>query len=135
MIKKGFFYLSIILLLNSCVQERDLTTNTVIAHITSQPDGLHPYNDNSVMRSYIFNYTQQFVVRIDLESLDYIPILAESMAEISNNGLSYTYKLKDGIRWDDVTPLTAKDVKFSTKLNFSPLYFFFPNLRVAAKRD
>lgn len=115
MIKKGFFYLSIILLLNSCVQERDLTTNTVIAHITSQPDGLHPYNDNSVMRSYIFNYTQQFVVRIDLESLDYIPILAESMAEISNNGLSYTYKLKDGIRWDDGTPLTAKDVKFSTK--------------------
>ena len=36
------------LILGSCVEQRDLTKNTVVAHILSQPDGLHPYNNNSV---------------------------------------------------------------------------------------
>ena len=32
-----------------------------------------------------------------------------------------TYELKDGIKWDDGTPLTAEDVAFSVKLMLSPL--------------
>ena len=115
MTKKIFLFTLILLIFNSCVQERDLTKNTVIAHITSQPDGLHPCNDNSVMRSFIFNYTQKFIVSMDLESLEYMPMLAESMAEISNDGLAYTYRLKEGIKWDNGEPCTAKDVEFSTK--------------------
>ncbi|MEE2931287.1 MAG: ABC transporter substrate-binding protein [Bacteroidota bacterium] len=115
MTKQIFLSIFILCILGSCVQERDLTKNTVIAHITSQPDGLHPCNDNSVMRSFIFNYTQKFIVSIDLESLDYMPMLAESMAEISNDGLSYTYRLKEGVKWDNGEPCTAKDLEFSTK--------------------
>ena len=55
MIKNYFFLFSISILFFGCVEDRDLTKNTVIAHILSQPDGLHPCNDNSVMRSFIFN--------------------------------------------------------------------------------
>ena len=96
-------------------KERDLTKNTVVAHILSQPDGLHPCNDNSVMRSFIFNYTQKFIVGMDLESLENIPVLSENLAEISEDGLSYTFKIKDGIKWDNGEPFTAEDVEFSTK--------------------
>lgn len=110
-----------ITILSSCVKERDLSQNTVIAHILSQPDGLHPYNDNSVMRSYIFQYTQKTLVKLDLQSLEYIPLLAKNLAEISNNGLEYTYELKEGVKWDDGTELTAKDVLFSTKVMLCPL--------------
>ena len=66
-----FTFLSISLILSSCVNKRDLSTNTVVAHILSQPDGLHPYNNNSVMRSYIFSYTQKTLLGLNLESLDY----------------------------------------------------------------
>ena len=75
MIKKIFLFFFSLLLVSSCVKKRDLSTNTVVAHILSQPDGLHPYNNNSVMRSYIFSYTQKTLLGLDLESLDYYPRL------------------------------------------------------------
>ena len=64
MIKKIFLFFFSLLLISSCVKKRDLSTNTVVAHILSQPDGLHPYNNNSVMRSYIFSYTQKTLLSI-----------------------------------------------------------------------
>ena len=43
------------------------------------------------------------------------------MPTASENNLSFDYELKDGIKWDDGTPLTAEDVAFSVKLMLSPL--------------
>ena len=120
-----------IIIYQSCVQVKKDTNNPnqenvsheniVIQHISSQPDGLHPYNSNSSMRSFIFQYTQKTLIKLDLESLDYIPNLVDSMAEISEDGLQYTYKIKEGINWDDGTPLTAKDVEYSVKIMLCPL--------------
>jgi len=116
-----FFTLITLLVLSSCVKERDLTQNTVIAHILSQPDGLHPFNDNSVMRSYIFNYTQKTLIKLDLESLEYIPVLIKGLPSASKDNLSFSYEIRDNILWDDGTPFTAEDVEFSAKLMLCPL--------------
>ena len=107
MIKKLLLTLFISATLASCVKKRDLSQNTVIAHILSQPDGLHPFNDNSAMRTFVFQYTQKTLIKLDIESLEYIPMLAKEMPTASEDNLSFTYELKDGIQWDDGTPLTA----------------------------
>ena len=107
--------------LGSCVEKRDLSHNTVIAHIASNPDGLHPFNDNSANRSYIFNYTQKTLVAMDVEKLEIVPTLVKSMPEVSEDGLEYTYELIDGVKWDDGTPFTVDDVIFTTKIQLSPL--------------
>jgi peptide/nickel transport system substrate-binding protein len=121
MIKKLLLTLFISATLASCVKKRDLSQNTVIAHILSQPDGLHPFNDNSAMRTFVFQYTQKTLIKLDIESLEYIPMLVKEMPTASENNLSFDYELKDGIKWDDGTPLTAEDVAFSVKLMLSPL--------------
>ena len=113
--------LLVIVTLGSCVDKRDLSNNTVIAHISSNPDGLHPYNDNSANRTYIFNYTQQTLVSMDIEKLEIKPQLIKSMPSVSEDGLEYTYELKDGIKWDDGTPFTVDDVIFTTKVQVCPL--------------
>lgn len=41
--------------------------------------------------------------------------LAEDLPTISENGLTYTIKLKDGLTWSDGTPLTAEDFVWSWK--------------------
>ena len=110
-----------IIVLNSCVDKRDLTTNTVIAHISSNPNGLHPFNDNSSDRSYIFQYTQKTLVKMDLVKLTTVPFLIKEMPIPSADGLEYTYELIDGVKWDDGTPLTVDDVIFTTKLVIAPL--------------
>jgi len=121
MIKKIFLTLFVSLILASCVKERDLSQNTVIAHITVQPDGLHPFNDNSAIRSYIFNYTQKTLIKLDIESLDYIPALVKNMPTASEDNLSFEYEIKEGVLWDDGTELNAEDVAFSVKLMLCPL--------------
>ncbi|MGW6458698.1 ABC transporter substrate-binding protein [Streptomyces sp. NPDC055078] len=41
-----------------------------------------------------------------------VPDLAEAKGVISNDGKTYTYKLREGITWEDGTPITSKDVKY-----------------------
>ena len=119
--KKVLLISFIVTILISCVNNRDLSKNTVVAHILSQPDGLHPFNDNSVMRSYVFNYTQKTLIKLDLETLDYIPSLVKSMPIASEDNLSFEYEIKDGVLWDDGTEMNALDVAFSVKLMLCPL--------------
>lgn len=121
MFKRIWILLAIVSVLAACVEKRDLSKNIVVTHILSNPDGLHPFNDNSVMRSFIFNYTQKSLVKLDLESLAYVPSLAKNLAEISEDGLRYTFELRDDAKWDDGTPVTAEDVLFTTKLQLCPL--------------
>lgn len=128
--KKGLKYMNLkqtlgiffcISMLFACVEKRELNNNTVIAHISSNPDGLHPFNDNSGNRTYVFQYTQQTLVRMDIDKLEIIPLLIKDMPEVSEDGLEYTYELKEGIKWDDGTPFTVDDVIFTTKVQLCPL--------------
>ncbi|MEL3946808.1 MULTISPECIES: ABC transporter substrate-binding protein [Streptomyces] len=41
-----------------------------------------------------------------------VPDLAEANGKISDGGKTYTYKLRDGVTWEDGSPLTSKDVKY-----------------------
>ena len=45
-------------------------------------------------------------------SLNVRPLLAESW-EMSKDGLSYTFRLKKGVKWHDGKPFTARDVAFT----------------------
>ena len=105
-----------IFILSSCQNKRDLTQNTVVAHMLSQPDGLHPCNNNSVMRSEIFTYTQKTLLQLDIESLEYIPTLIKELPTASKDNKTFYFELKDNIKWDDGEQLTAEDVVFSTKI-------------------
>ncbi|TXB66779.1 hypothetical protein FRY74_00935 [Vicingus serpentipes] len=118
---KFIILLLVIAVFDSCVDKRDLSNNTVIAHISSNPDGLHPFNDNSANRTYIFNYTQQTLVSMDIENLEIEPQLIKSMPEVSEDGLEYTYELKEGIKWADGSAFTVDDVIFTTKIQVCPL--------------
>ena len=48
-----------------------------------------------------------------------VPSLAESW-EISPDGLRYVFRLRDGLRWSDGTPLTAQDVEYAIKRTLDP---------------
>tara|TARA_B100000927_G_scaffold170631_1_gene137612 strand:+ start:313 stop:2043 length:1731 start_codon:yes stop_codon:yes gene_type:complete len=93
-----------------------LKQNTVVAHMLSEPDGLHPFNNNSVMRSEIFAYTQRTLLQLDIETLEYIPTLLKELPSSSEDNKTFYFELKENVKWDDGSILTAKDVVFSTKI-------------------
>lgn len=47
------------------------------------------------------------------------PDLAAAMPEISADGLTYTFKLKSGLKWDDGQPITSKDIKYGIERVFA----------------
>lgn len=40
------------------------------------------------------------------------PDLATSLAKVADGGKTYTYTLKDGLKWEDGSALTSKDIKY-----------------------
>jgi peptide/nickel transport system substrate-binding protein len=89
--------------------------NTIITHVISEPDNLHPTNGNSSPRSEIFPYIHRTLMYIDYSSQNVVPGLVESMPVISDDKLSYSYKLRDDISWDDGNLLTIDDILFTAK--------------------
>ncbi|MFE0627480.1 ABC transporter substrate-binding protein [Streptomyces sp. NPDC058864] len=60
-------------------------------------------------------YTRQlvsFTPEPGLASTTLKPDLATGLAKVSDGGKTYTYTLKDGLKWEDGSPLTSKDIKY-----------------------
>ena len=118
MIKKIITLFTICIFLSCSENDNSerLKKNIVVAHMLSEPDGLHPFNNNSVMRSEIFAYTQRTLLQLDIETLEYIPTLLRELPTASEDNKTFYFELKDNITWDDGSTLTAEDVVFSTKI-------------------
>jgi peptide/nickel transport system substrate-binding protein len=58
------------------------------------------------------NNMNGLLVRVNREATDVEPDLAERW-EISDDGTVYTFHLREGLKFSDGSPLTAKDAKFS----------------------
>lgn len=50
------------------------------------------------------------------------PELAQDMPEISDDGLTFTFKIREGAKFSDGTPVTSKDVKYSFTILADPSY-------------
>src|SRR6266571_8635343 len=53
---------------------------------------------------------------------DLVPALASDLPKTSADGLTYTFKLRSGLKFSDGQPITSDDVKFTYQLAYDPLY-------------
>jgi peptide/nickel transport system substrate-binding protein len=54
------------------------------------------------------------------ENFVFQPILAETMPEISADGLKYTFKIRQGVKFHDGVELTSEDVKYTYEWTMNP---------------
>lgn len=78
---------------------------------SADPAGFDPQRGPSGMSHVVIEQVYSTLMALDPDANPY-PELAESY-EVSEDGLTYTFKLRDGIRFHNGDPLTAEDVKFS----------------------
>ena len=77
----------------------------------SEPGTLDPALAQGTHESWILNHLFTGLLAYDEEG-NLVPGMAE-MPEISEDGLHYTFKIKDGMKWSNGDPLTAHDFEFA----------------------
>lgn len=82
------------------------------------PDGLDPGVTNNSFAQYVLINCFEGLVTYD-ETGSLVGGSAESW-DISNDGLVYTFHLRDGLKWSDGTPLTAQDFVYSIQRVLTP---------------
>ncbi|MET8540510.1 ABC transporter substrate-binding protein [Kitasatospora sp. NPDC004799] len=118
----------------SIVNASDKKGGTVTFEMKGTPDSLDPGN---TYYAYIYNFSRLYSRALTTfnpapgeEGNKLVPDLAESMGQQSADGLTWTYKLRAGLKYDDGTPITSKDVKYAVErsnytdvLTNGPTYF------------
>ncbi len=93
--------------------------DTVIIATQNEPPNLSPVDHDSLSGVYMNLLTYNGLIKIDYETLDPVYDLAESHT-VSEDGLAWTFKLKEGVKFHDGTDFTASDVVAS--INWAKSY-------------
>lgn len=78
----------------------------------TDPDNLNPFVGIEQSSYELYHISYDFLTDFGDDYLETVPGLAESW-ESSEDGLTWTFHLRDGVKWHDGVPLTARDVAFT----------------------
>jgi peptide/nickel transport system substrate-binding protein/microcin C transport system substrate-binding protein len=76
------------------------------------PTTLNPLSSTDAYASSVQSYIVEGLADRNADTYEWQPVLA-SKWEISKDGMTYTFTIRDGVKWHDGKPLTVEDVKFS----------------------
>jgi peptide/nickel transport system substrate-binding protein len=109
-------------------------------HMLSDPDGLNPYNAQGEQRTYIAYHVHASLIEMDFKTYELVPTLATALPVFSEykDGLSLmSFEIRPEAKWDNGTPITARDVEFSLmalmapktdNMNLKPFYEFIKGI-------
>ena len=86
----------------------ELTLNT-----GSEPDTIDPQKASFVNEIGQASFVFEGLMTFDSKTSKAVPAAAASMPKVSADGLKYTYTLRDGLKYSDGAPLTAKNFEYS----------------------
>lgn len=110
----------------SVVNASSQTGGTVNYVISGTPESTDPGN---IYYAYEWDFVRwysrslvSFTSAPGNAGLQLTPDLATSLGQVSNNGLTWTYHLKSGVKFEDGTAITSKDVKYGIErsANYAP---------------
>lgn len=124
--RQALLVLSLVLVLFSCTKEVTNETEKVLkVRVPSQIKGLDPAMSNDLYSSNEIGRVYEGLLQFHYLKRPYelIPNLAQSLPEVSKDGLTYTFKIKSGVKFhdDECFPdgkgreMTAHDVAFSLR--------------------
>jgi peptide/nickel transport system substrate-binding protein len=84
---------------------------TLVAAAEIDPISLDPHTNSNFSSCQAFDHLYESLTMYD-EKTNIVPALAQSW-EITNNGKTYTFKLRPNVKFHNGQPMTAEDVKYS----------------------
>ena len=96
------------------------TLNYVASDDFDSLDGTRTYYAYSIdFQRYFTRTLMAYDAKPGIAGAKAVPDLATSAGVVSNGGKTITYTLKDGIKFQDGTPITSKDIKYGIERDFA----------------
>ena len=93
--------------------------NVIRFSIADDPQQMDPTLNSYSRSSMVLQNLFQGLYKLGPDGATFIPACAESY-EVSEDGMIYTFHLKEGLKWSDDSALTAKDFEYSWKRVMDP---------------
>jgi peptide/nickel transport system substrate-binding protein len=108
---------------------KPVTGDWLVIHSMSDPEQLNPLTSNDSASSEVLGFIFEGLLTREPRTLELKPLIAEARPEISQDKLTYTFKIRKDVRFQDGRPVTGEDVLFSVKAIKCP-FVNAPFLRV-----
>ena len=108
---------------------KPVTGDWLVTHSLSDPELLNPLTSSDSGSSEVNGYIFETLLTRQPRTLALKPYIALARPEISQDKLTYTFKIRKDVRFQDGRPLTGEDVLFSVKAIKCP-FVNAPFLRV-----
>ena len=86
--------------------------NVVVTAISDDPQQMDPTLNSYSRSSQVLQNLFKGLYKLDADGATIVPAVAEGV-EISDDQLTYTFTLREGLKWSDGTDLTAYDFEYS----------------------
>ncbi len=88
--------------------------DTFVSCTISEPDSMdYSYMYDNASYEIVFNVYEALLF-YDRQKVDeFVPLLAEEMPEVSDDGTTYTFKVRQGIKFHEGGDLTPSDIAYS----------------------
>ncbi|MGX6978211.1 peptide ABC transporter substrate-binding protein [Vagococcus elongatus] len=113
------FVLTTMVFLTACYPKKNIpekteqgTTEAVVINVTQELNTLDPANSVDVNTIIVINNVYEGLYRLDAGNQP-LPAGAVELPAISEDGLTYTIKLRKEAKWSNETPVTAHDYVFA----------------------
>ncbi|MFO1518229.1 MAG: peptide-binding protein [bacterium] len=133
--------LTVLLLpLSACNVRVPKNDEWLIWNLGAEPDTLNHITASDAYESRINGFIYDSLIDRDNETLEFTPKLATSW-EISDDKLTFTFHLREGVKWHDGFPFTADDVIYSyeriqdPKVDAPHLRVYYKDIKKVEKLD
>lgn len=101
-----------LVMVTGCGGGNDAAVDTINIEMTTAPVGMHPLKTNDAPSSMLTAQMFETLYHRSYDGTTYTPLLAAEMPEFSDDGLTATIKLREGVTFQDGTAFTADAVAY-----------------------
>ena len=85
---------------------------------TTEPDSLNPVLTKNIYTADFLSFVYEGLTRLDSNQKP-VPVLSDKWT-VSDDGMIWTFHIRDGVKWHDGEPFTAYDVEFTIQTILNP---------------
>jgi len=87
----------------------------LVLHLLADPENLNPLTSSDAAASAVLSWIFPSLLTLDDETLAQRPVIATGLPEVSEDKLTYTFRLRPDATFSDGRPVTAHDFLFTLK--------------------